>query len=77
MKAVIPHMKAAGRGSIINTSSIWGIARAAGVSACTASKAAVRHISKNAALTYVANGIRVNSIHPGIIHTPMIETLFS
>lgn len=73
MKAVIPHMKAAGGGSIINTSSIWGIAGAAGVSAYTASKAAVRHMSKNAALTYVADGIRVNSIHPGIIHTPMIE----
>jgi NAD(P)-dependent dehydrogenase (short-subunit alcohol dehydrogenase family) len=73
MKAVIPHMKVAGGGSIINTSSIWGIAGAAGVSAYTASKAAVRHMSKNAALTYVADGIRVNSIHPGIIHTPMIE----
>lgn len=73
MKVVIPHMKAAGSGSIINTSSIWGIAGAAGVSAYTASKAAVRHMSKNAALTYVADGIRVNSIHPGIIHTPMIE----
>jgi NAD(P)-dependent dehydrogenase (short-subunit alcohol dehydrogenase family) len=66
MKAVIPHMKAIGGGSIINTSSIWGIAY-------TASKAAVRHMSKNAALTYVGDGIRVNSIHPGIIRTPMID----
>lgn len=73
MKAVIPHMKTAGGGSIINTSSIWGIAGAAGVSAYTASKAAVRHMSKNAALTYVGDGIRVNSIHPGIIRTPMID----
>ena len=73
MKAVIPHMKAIGGGSIINTSSIWGIAGAAGVSAYTASKAAVRHMSKNAALTYVGDGIRVNSIHPGIIRTPMID----
>ncbi|MBB6469146.1 NAD(P)-dependent dehydrogenase (short-subunit alcohol dehydrogenase family) [Aminobacter lissarensis] len=73
MKTVIPHMKASGGGSIINTSSIWGIAGAAGVSAYTASKAAVRHMSKNAALTYVADGIRVNSLHPGIISTPMID----
>ena len=72
MKTIIPVMKANGGGSIINTSSIWGIAGAAGVSAYTASKAAVRHMSKNAALTYVADGIRVNSIHPGIISTPMI-----
>jgi len=73
MRTVIPHMKKSGGGSIINTSSIWGIAGAAGVSAYTASKAAVRHMSKNAALTYVGDGIRVNSIHPGIIHTPMID----
>ncbi|ESY82222.1 oxidoreductase [Mesorhizobium sp. LNHC221B00] len=73
MKVVIPHMKANGGGSIVNTSSIWGIAGAAGVSAYTASKAAVRHMSKNAALTYVGNGIRVNSIHPGIVSTPMID----
>ncbi|GLR85902.1 SDR family NAD(P)-dependent oxidoreductase [Bradyrhizobium iriomotense] len=73
MKAVLPYMRAVGRGSIINTSSIWGIAGAAGVAAYTASKAAVRHMSKNAALTYVADGIRVNSIHPGIIQTPMID----
>jgi NAD(P)-dependent dehydrogenase (short-subunit alcohol dehydrogenase family) len=73
MKAVIPHMRASGGGSIVNTSSIWGIAGAAGVSAYTASKAAVRHMSKNAALTYVGDNIRVNSIHPGIISTPMID----
>ncbi|NTD86789.1 MULTISPECIES: SDR family NAD(P)-dependent oxidoreductase [Rhizobium/Agrobacterium group] len=73
MKAVIPHMKASGGGSIINTSSIWGIAGAAGVAAYTASKAAVRHMSKNAALTYVGDNIRVNSLHPGIIGTPMID----
>ncbi|RRH93992.1 SDR family oxidoreductase [Mesorhizobium tamadayense] len=73
MKVVIPHMKTNGGGSIVNTSSIWGIAGAAGVSAYTASKAAVRYMSKNAALTYVGDGIRVNSIHPGIISTPMID----
>lgn len=74
MRAVIPVMRAAGTGSIINVSSIWGIAGAAGVAAYTASKGAVRLMSKNAALSYVDDGIRVNSLHPGIIETPMIET---
>lgn len=72
MRAVIPHMKRAGSGSIINVSSIWGISGAAGVAAYTASKGAVRLMSKNAALSYVGDGIRVNSLHPGIIDTPMI-----
>lgn len=72
MRAVIPHMKRAGKGSIINVSSIWGISGAAGVAAYTASKGAVRLMSKNAALSYVGDGIRVNSPHPGIIDTPMI-----
>jgi NAD(P)-dependent dehydrogenase (short-subunit alcohol dehydrogenase family) len=72
MRTVVPHMRRAGRGSIINVSSIWGIAGAAGVAAYTASKGAVRLMSKNAALTYVGDGIRVNSLHPGIIETPMI-----
>jgi NAD(P)-dependent dehydrogenase (short-subunit alcohol dehydrogenase family) len=72
MRAVVPAMRAGGGGSIINVSSIWGIAGAAGVAAYTASKGAVRLMSKNAALSYVADGIRVNSLHPGIIDTPMI-----
>ena len=72
MRTVIPHMRKGGGGSIINTSSIWGKVGAAGVSAYTASKAAVSHMTKNAALTYVADNIRVNSLHPGIIDTPMI-----
>jgi len=72
MRAVIPHMKKARGGSIINVSSIWGLVSASGVAAYTASKGAVHLMSKNAALSYVADGIRVNSIHPGIIETPMI-----
>lgn len=72
-RAVIPHMQAAGGGSIINTSSIWGIAGAAGVAAYTASKGAVRLLSKNVALSYIGNGIRCNSLHPGLIDTPLIE----
>ncbi|MFF2842414.1 SDR family NAD(P)-dependent oxidoreductase [Paenarthrobacter sp. NPDC057981] len=72
IRTVVPYMRSNGGGSIINVSSIWGIAGAAGVAAYTASKGAVRLMSKNAALTYVGDGIRVNSLHPGIIETPMI-----
>jgi 3alpha(or 20beta)-hydroxysteroid dehydrogenase len=72
MRTVVPHMRRAGQGSIINVSSIWGLAGAIGVAAYTASKGAVTQMSKNAALSYVGDGIRVNSLHPGIIETPMI-----
>ncbi|MFV0407936.1 MAG: SDR family NAD(P)-dependent oxidoreductase [Propioniciclava sp.] len=72
VRTVVPHMQAKGGGSIINTSSIWGVAGAAGVAAYTASKGAVRLLSKNVALSYVGDGIRCNSLHPGIIATPLI-----
>ena len=72
VRAVVPHMRKQGAGSIVNTSSIWGIAGAAGVAAYTAAKGAIRLFSKNVALSYVADGIRSNSLHPGIIDTPLI-----
>ncbi|MBC2637771.1 MULTISPECIES: SDR family NAD(P)-dependent oxidoreductase [unclassified Rhodococcus (in: high G+C Gram-positive bacteria)] len=72
MRSVIPTMQAQHAGAIVNVSSIWGIVGAAGVSAYQASKAAVRMMSKNAALSYVDDGIRVNSLHPGLASTPMI-----
>lgn len=72
MRTAVPAMRRAGGGSIVNISSIWGIAGAAGVAAYQASKGAVRLMSKNAALSFAADGIRVNSVHPGIIDTPLI-----
>jgi NAD(P)-dependent dehydrogenase (short-subunit alcohol dehydrogenase family) len=72
MRSVIPLMRARG-GSIINVSSIWGLVGAAGVAAYQASKGAVTLMSKNAALTYASEGIRVNSVHPGLITTPMTD----
>jgi len=71
-RAVLPAMKAAGGGSMVHTSSMWGYVGASGVAAYTASKAAVRSLSKNVALTYADYNIRSNSIHPGIIETPMV-----
>lgn len=71
-RAVLPVMKRQGSGSIVHISSMWGIVGAEGVAAYTASKGAVRSLSKNVALSYAADGIRSNSIHPGIIGTPLV-----
>jgi NAD(P)-dependent dehydrogenase (short-subunit alcohol dehydrogenase family) len=73
-KHAIPHLRAAGGGSIINLSSIYGLIGAADVPPYHASKGAVRLMSKTDALVYAADRIRVNSIHPGYIRTPMLET---
>ncbi|WP_411742931.1 glucose 1-dehydrogenase [Reinekea sp.] len=70
MKAVIPAMKEAKAGSIINISSMNGLV--GGAIGYTDSKFAVRGMSKAAALECAPFGIRVNSVHPGVIATPMI-----
>ncbi len=72
-KHAIPHLRRAGRGSIINLSSIYGLVGAGDVPPYHASKGAVRMMSKNDALIYAADRIRVNSVHPGFIWTPMVE----
>jgi 3alpha(or 20beta)-hydroxysteroid dehydrogenase len=71
MRAVIPAMTEAGAGSIINVSSVEGIAGSAYLSAYAASKFAVRGMTKCAALELGKLNIRVNSVHPGAIDTPM------
>jgi 3alpha(or 20beta)-hydroxysteroid dehydrogenase len=71
MKAVIDPMTAAGGGSIINISSIEGFTGAAGLSAYSASKFAVRGMTKAAAQELGRFGIRVNSVHPGGVLTSM------
>lgn len=72
-KHVIPYMKKAGGGSIINLSSIYGIVSALDVPPYHASKGAVRLMTKTDALYYAKDKIRVNSVHPGFIWTPMVE----
>jgi NAD(P)-dependent dehydrogenase (short-subunit alcohol dehydrogenase family) len=73
MREVIPSMIARGSGSIVNVSSIWGNAAVAGAHAYHATKGAIRQMSKSAAITYAKDGIRVNSLHPGFIITPLTE----
>ena len=70
-KAAIPAMQRAGGGSIINISSICGIIGSHANAAYHASKGAVRLFSKAAAIQYAPDKIRVNSVHPGFVDTPM------
>jgi 3alpha(or 20beta)-hydroxysteroid dehydrogenase len=75
IQAAVEPMKAAGGGSIINVSSIEGLRGAVMVHPYVASKWAVRGLSKSAALELASHKIRVNSIHPGFIRTPMTKHL--
>lgn len=72
-KHVIPYLKEAGGGSIVNLSSIYGLVSAPDVPPYHASKGAVRLMTKTDALLYAEDKIRVNSVHPGFIWTPMVE----
>ena len=74
MKIAAPHLKASEHASVINISSIFGTSGGFGVSpAYHAAKGAVRTLTKNIALHWATEGVRVNSIHPGFIETPILE----
>jgi NAD(P)-dependent dehydrogenase (short-subunit alcohol dehydrogenase family) len=75
IKHAIPAMRTAGGGSIVNISSIEGLIGDPGIAAYNASKGGVRLLTKSAALYCAKNrsGIRVNSVHPGYIWTPMVQ----
>jgi len=75
MRVAVDPMIAAGGGSIINVSSIEGLRGAPAVHPYVASKWAVRGLAKSAALELAPHNIRVNSIHPGFIRTPMTAHL--
>lgn len=71
MQAVIPVMREQGKGSIVNVSSAGGLIGLPGTSSYAASKWGLRGLTKVAALELAHRGVRVNSIHPGMIYTPM------
>jgi len=72
-KHAIPEMRKAGGGSIINISSIYGLVGSPHNAAYHASKGSVRLFTKSAAMQYASEGIRVNSVHPGFVTSPMTE----
>ncbi|MEV0764370.1 glucose 1-dehydrogenase [Nocardia sp. NPDC050435] len=74
MKAVLGSMRRAGGGSIVNISSIGGIIAFSNILGYVASKWAVRGMTKAAAQEFGADGIRVNSVHPGVVATEMTDT---
>ncbi|WP_439658888.1 glucose 1-dehydrogenase [Lentzea sp. HUAS TT2] len=73
MRSVVSSMKAAGGGSIVNVSSVEGLGGMPYLVAYTASKFAIRGMTKVAAMELGQHGIRVNSVHPGAIDTPMVS----
>jgi 3alpha(or 20beta)-hydroxysteroid dehydrogenase len=73
MQAAIPALKAAGGGAIVNTSSVSGLIGTVGLAAYTASKFAVRGMTKVAAMELGHSNIRVNSVHPGGVDTEMLK----
>ena len=75
-KYAIPEMRKVGGGSIINTSSIYGLVGSVGSTAYHAAKGAIRIFSKAAAIQYAPDGIRVNSVHPGFMRTPLTQRRF-
>ncbi|WP_374413712.1 SDR family NAD(P)-dependent oxidoreductase [Novosphingobium colocasiae] len=75
-KHVLPSMIAGGGGSITNISSAYGCVGAPGFAAYCASKGAVRTFTKSTAIEHARQGVRANSIHPGVIETPMLQGIF-
>lgn len=74
MKSCAEALKASGHGSVINISSIFGTSGGFGTSpAYHAAKGAVRTLTKNTAVHWATEGVRVNSVHPGFIRTPILD----
>jgi NAD(P)-dependent dehydrogenase (short-subunit alcohol dehydrogenase family) len=73
-RAALPHMIAAGSGSIVNFGSIWGDVGSAGALAYCASKGAVHQLTRAMALDCATTGVRVNAVAPGEVNTPMLAS---
>ena len=75
MRYQIPEMLMAGGGAIVNCSSVLGLVGDANAAPYVAAKHGVSGLTKAAALAYASQGVRVNSVHPGYINTPLLENL--
>jgi len=75
VRAVMPHMVAAGHGSIVTVSSIYGMTGCQGNTPYNVTKGAVLQLTRSLAADYGASGVRINSVSPGFIETPMTEML--
>lgn len=73
-KYAIPHMISAGRGFIVNNSSVIGLKGFAGLSAYSASKGALVQLTRSMALEYADKGLRINAVCPGGVWTPMFDS---
>lgn len=75
IRAAMPLLRASGNASIVTTSSVLGIIGSGSAAAYQATKGAVRLLTKTAAVEYATRGVRVNSLHPGVVATPQIQDL--
>ena len=71
MREALPHLIKSGKGAIVNVASIWGLAAVPSAHAYHAAKGAILNMSKNVAAAHGADNVRVNSLHPGYILSPM------
>jgi NAD(P)-dependent dehydrogenase (short-subunit alcohol dehydrogenase family) len=77
MQAAIPHMVANGGGSIITTSSVYGLATNPGIAPYATAKAGLINLTRTAAVEYGRKGVRANAICPGVVDTPMFAAVLS
>jgi len=75
MRAVMPHLRASENGAIVNISSVLGMMGNVTCLSFHAAKGAVRMMSKAAALEYAERAVRINSVYPGMIDTPQLDTM--
>jgi cyclopentanol dehydrogenase len=76
-KSMIGLLRKSKHGAIINVASVFGLIGVADYFAYIASKGSIAAMTKSAAMTYALDGVRVNSIHPGYVSTPMLESEFA